>query len=54
MRKKTVSQRSIFDQAVDRLITILKPSEKLRKRVKPITPTKMLNHFTIDKIFYSK
>ena len=31
MREKIVAQRSIFDQAVDLLITILKPSKNLRK-----------------------
>jgi IS5 family transposase len=31
MREKIVAQRSLFDQAVDLLITVLKPSKKLRK-----------------------
>ncbi len=32
MRKQIVSQRKLFDHAIDLLITLLKPSEKLKKK----------------------
>ena len=31
MRKKIVAQRSVFDHAIDLLITMFKPSKKLKK-----------------------
>ena len=31
MRKKIVTQRKIFDQAINQLVTLLKPEKKLKK-----------------------